>query len=305
MGDADKTRVISLKSLQKVKTEKVRKKRLKKLEKELKKKKVQRNDKKTLNNAIITALIIFGIGYGAMKAVQAYKKRTVRRTIVAQMKETRLVVDDAIESFDESALDLQIPDAQLLSAAEIAKHIDDVNCTLTEEVFFCKRMPRANKKNGAVSLNENIIIYLEQKDWMSRAEQLVAFHSALNAENQIATTVEKTAEKHVGDEDEAAAEPEVKKEDEGASIDVLNRIAFLSYLKEYLGRGLTPELKERNYYFVFYTKSTGEMQIESVMAIRGNLIGQVNTRYTEDFFRFKKYNPYQIIKRLDRFYKIY
>jgi hypothetical protein len=192
------------------------------------------------------------------------------------MKETQIMIDDSIESVEENVVDLLIPEALLLSPAEIAKHAEDVNCSLPEELFFCKRMPRGSrKKNGAVNLNGQIVIYLEQKEWLEKARELIDLHA------------------------------EIQGSETDVSIDVLNRIAFLSYLKTYLARTLPPEHQELNLYFVFYQHVGSEIEIAKIAAIRGHLIAQVNKRFTEDFFRFKKYNPYKIIKRLDRFYRVY
>jgi hypothetical protein len=165
-------------------------------------------------------------------------------------------------------------------------------------------MPRDAKKNGAVSVNGNIIIYLEEKPWMKRAQSLVAYHQALNADKHLSAELEKKMEK-ADEADEEGSPPKPATPDEGVSMDLLHRIGFLSYFKDYLSRGLTADLKGNNYYFVFYNKVGQETQIERVLAIRGTLIEKVNTRYTEDFFRFKKYDPYKIIKKLDRFYRVF
>lgn len=279
--DEDKTRIISLKTLQKTKTEKVKKKRLKKLEKELKKKKRAREDKATVNRALITAMVIVGLGWGAMKFVSSKRKNKNNSTIVSQIKETQIMIDDSLESVEENIADVLIAKENLLSIADISKHADDVNCSLPDETFFCKRMPRGTKKkNGAINLNGQLVIYLEQKEWIARAQSLVALHSELNA----------------GSAPEEAG---------SASMEMLNRIAFLSYLKTHLSTHIPPEIKTLNLYVAFYSYAGGTMNIESVSAIKGNFVSKVNARYTEDFFRFKKYDPYRIIKKLDRFYKTY
>ena len=122
ISDEDKTRVISLKTLQKTKTEKVKKKRLKKLEKEIKKKKRARKDKETINRALITALVIIGLGWGAMKFVSS--KRKARATIVSQIKETQIRIDDSIESLEENIAENLIPKDQLIKIEDIAKHAE-------------------------------------------------------------------------------------------------------------------------------------------------------------------------------------
>lgn len=309
IADEDKTRVISLKTLQKTKTEKVKKKRLKKLEKDLKRKKQLRNDKKILNKAIMSALVVIGLAFGAMKLWDIQKKRKARGTIAGTMKETQIMIDDSLESMDENIVDLQIPQALLLSAADIAKHAEDVNCSLPEELFFCKRMPRGSrKKNGAINLNNQIVIYLEQKEWLSKAQELVALHNEVKGDSDSAVNeTEKVAEKRIdAAESDTLTEPapEAKQKDE-LSIEVLNRIAFLLFFKTHFPSRIPQEYQAMNLYFVFYTHTGAAVDVESILAIRGNHISEVNSRFTEDFFRFKKYNPYQIIKRLDRFYRVY
>lgn len=280
IADEDKTRIISLKTLQKTKTEKVKKKRLKKLEKELKKKKRAREDKATVNRALITAMVIVGLGWGAMKFVSSKRKKKSNSTVISQIKETQIMIDDSLESVEENIADVLIAKENLLSIAEISKHAEDVNCSLPDETFFCKRMPRGSKKkNGAINLNGQLVIYLEQKEWIAKAQSLVAMHSELNAGSS-----------------EAAG---------SASMETLNRIAFLSYLKSHLSTHIPPEIQSLNLYVAFYSYAGGTMNIESVSAIRGNFVNKVNARYTEDFFRFKKYDPYKIIKKLDRFYRTF
>ncbi len=287
IADEDKTRVISLKTLQKTKTEKVRKKRLKTLEKNLKKKKQVRNDKKILNQAIMSALVVLALGFGVKKMLDYNKERKARGTIIGKMKETQIIIDDTIESIDENVVDLQIPEALLLSVAEISRHAEDVNCSLPEELFFCKRMPRGSrKKNGALNLNGQMVIYIEQEEWLAKAQELVAAHAEINTNS---------TEKKEDDEEESNTE---------ISMDVLNRIGFLSYLKTYV-RGLPGEYQDKNLYIAFYAHAGSAVSIQSIFAIRGHLVPQVNSRFTEDFFRFRKYNPYKIIKRLDRFYRVY
>ncbi|MES2526308.1 MAG: FHA domain-containing protein [Bdellovibrionota bacterium] len=319
IADEDKTRVISLKSLQKVKTEKVRKKRLKSLEAKLKKKKTVRKDKATLNRAIITALIIIGGTFAAMKTWDLAKARKARRTIVGQIKETQLLVDEEIESFDENAADLKIPSVLLLPIAEITRHVEDVNCSLPEELYFCKRMPRGSrKKNGAVNINGQLVVYIEQKEWMDRAQALVATYLQNNApsDEKLLTEQDKVAAERVEgqtEEDEGPKEEgseETKTEaltinEELASIENLNKIATLSFMRTWLGRPIPQDYQEYNLYFVLYSHAGSEVEIQSVMAIRASALGQVNVRYSEDFFKSKKFSPMKIIRKLDRFYKLY
>lgn len=310
IADEDKTRVISLKTLQKTKTEKVKKKRLKKLEKDLKKKKQVRKDKATINRALITAMVIMGIGWGAMKFVGHKRNKKNRTTIVAQIKETQIMIDDSLESVEETVTDILIPQDKLVPIADIAKHAEDVNCSLPDEAFFCKRMPRGSrKKNGALNLNGQIVIYLEHKEWIAKAQSLVALHSELNLQKPSEATIDR--EKPVIDRleneglEDAPKAPLDSSAGEVVSIETLNRIAFLSYLKTYLSTQIPLEIQEQNLYIVFYSHAGTAMDIESVTAIKGIYVKQVNSRYTEDFFRFKKYDPYQIIKKLDRYFKSY
>jgi pSer/pThr/pTyr-binding forkhead associated (FHA) protein len=280
LADEDKTRVISLKTLQKTKTEKVRKKRLKKIEKEIKKKKQIRKDKDTLNRAMISALVVFGIAFGVMKFTDYNKRRKARHTIVGQVKETQIAVDETIESFDENVVDLHIPAAELIPIAQIVRHADDVTCSLPEEEFFCKRMPLGSRKsNGAVNLNGQIVIYLEQKEWMEKAEALVTSYNELPGTGG--------------------------SENEPPSIDMLGRIAFLSYVKEYLSGPILLEYENLNLYFVFFNYVGNEIEVQQVFALKGASLKRINSRYSVDFFRFRKYSPFKIIKRFDRFYTVY
>lgn len=298
LADQDKTRIISLKTLQKTKTEKVKKKRLKKLEKELKKKKQLRNDKKTLNNAFVTALVVLGLGWAAMNYF-AYKRKS-RTTIVAKMKETQIMIDDSLESFEENVVDVLIPQDQLIPVADIAVHFDDVSCSLPDEAFYCKRMPRGSKKkNGALNFNGKLIIYIEQKEWMAKAQRLVAKHAELN--KQVTGPDVKRVELL---EDEASKSGATALGGE-VSIDILNRIVFLSYLKTFLSTPIPLEMQDQHLFIVFYSHSAGSIDIESVTAIKASYVKQVNVRYSEDFFRFRKYDPYKIIKKLDRYYRTY
>lgn len=304
IADEDKTRIISLKTLQKTKTEKVKKKRLKKLEKELKKKKRAREDKATVNRALITAMVIVALGWGAMKFVSSKRKKKNNATVVSQMKETQIMIDDSLESIEENIADVLIENSELLSIADISKHAEDVNCSLPDEIFFCKRMPRGNsKKNGAINLNGQVVIYLEQKEWLAKAQALVASHAELNS-SQKPVIESSRVEDAMSEEPSSSAAP-APEETGNASMDILNRIAFLSYLKKHLSTVIPPEIRATNVYVAFYTSIGGTMNIESVSAIKGQHIRRLNARYTEDFFRFKKYDPYRIIKKLDRFYKTY
>ncbi len=308
IADEDKTRVISLKTLQKTKTEKVRKKRLKKLEKEIKKKKQVRTDKNILNKAIVTAIVVIAFGFALMKLTDLQRKRKARGTIVGTIKETQIIIDDTIETMDEDTVSLRIPRTLLLSAADVAKHADDVSCSLPEELFFCKRMPRGSrKKNGAINLNGEIVIFLEQKEWLLNAQMLVASHAELKASaTSAASEAEKVTKKRVENtENDALIEDTSVNTADEVSIDVLNRIAFLTFIKTHLSLNLPPEYQEINLYLVFYSHAGPDVEIESILAMRGHILPLVNARYTEDFFRFKKYNPYQIIKKLDRFYRVY
>ncbi len=318
IADEDKTRVISLKSLLKVKTEKVRKKSLKTLEAKLKKKKVVRKDKATLNRAIITAMVIIGGTFAIMKTWDLAKARKARRTIIGQMKETQLLVDEEIESFDESAADLKIPEVLLLPIAEISRHVEDVNCSLPEELYFCKRMPRGSrKKNGAVNINGQLVLYIEQKEWLDRAQGLVATYMQNNApsDEKVLTEQDKVAAQRVEgqteeDEGPKAGSDEAKTEpltlnEEMSSIENLNKVATLSFMKTWLGKPIPQDFQDYNVYFVLYSHVGSEIGIQNVLAIRASVVGQVNVRYTEDFFKSKKFNPMKIIKKLDRFYKIY
>ncbi len=291
IADEDKTRVISLKTLQKTKTEKVKKKRLKKLEKELKKKKQVRKDKATINRALLTAFVILGLGWGGMKYVQHKRKKKTSTTVVAQIKETQIMIDDTLESIEESVADHLIPQNQLLPIADIAKHAEDVNCSLPDESFFCKRMPRGSrKKNGALNLNGQMVIYLEQREWMTKAQDLVSLHSELNRV--------KTEE----GEDSGTVNTETAGE---VPVEMLNRIAFLSYLKDHLATQIPVDIQLQNLYVVFYSHVGSSIEIQSVNAIKGSSVKRVNSRYSEDFFRFKKYDPYKIITKLDRYYRTY
>lgn len=300
IADEDKTRVISLKTLQKTKTEKVRKKRLKKLEKEKKKKNQVRKDKATINRALMSAMVVFGIGYGAMKLWNVTRERKARRTVVAQMKETQLLIDDTIESIEEGVTDNLIEQSVLLSMDDITKHASDVSCALPEENFFCKRMPLAgNKNNGAVNINNQIVIYLDQKEWLAKARELTEFYRELNKKEVKPVEAARPA---VDEDESAVVEPETK-DDREVSDEMLQRIAYFAFMKQYLSRSIPEEMQVYNLYIAFY--STPGMQLESVMAIKVRNIPKVTIRYAEDFFRFKKYDPYKIMQRLDRFYKIY
>ncbi len=314
IADEDKTRVISLKSLQKVKTEKVRKKRLKTLEAKLKKKKTIRKDKATVNRAIMTALVIMGGTFAAMKIWDLQKERKARRTIVGQIKETQMLIDDEIESFDENVTDLKIPDDLLIPVAEITKHVEDVNCSLQEELFFCKRMPRGSKnKNGAVNINGQLVLYVEQKEWLEKAQSLAVAYAATNipSDEKVLTEQDKIAAKRIENEkldeegEETPKEEIPPAENELGSIENLNRIATLSYLKTHLWSPLPQEFQTYNLYIVLYSHAGSELEIESVMAIRASLLGQVNLRYSEDYFKSSKFNPIKILKKLDRYYKMY
>lgn len=300
IADEDKTRVISLKTLQKTKTEKVRKKARKSLEKQLKKKKQVRKDRDTLNKAFFSAVMVMALAFAGMKIFDLAKKRKNRHTIVGQMKETQIVIDDTLESIEEMAVDSVVADDQLLPVAEIARHSEDVNCTLQEESFFCKRMPRGSRKhNGALNINDQLVLYLEQKEWLSKAQSLVAARTELMAQEK---RPEPSATS-VPEEDETEA---LSPGESGAvSMEMLNRIAFLIYLKEYLWAPLPAEYLGYNLYLVFYSHIGSEIQIESVLALKSKTIPKVVSRFSEDFFRMRKYDPYKIIKRLDRFYRIY
>ncbi len=312
IADEDKTRIISLKSLQKVKTEKVRKKRLKTLEAKLKKKKIVRKDKASINRSIITAILIIGGTYAAMKTWDLAKARKAKRTIIGQIKETQLMVDEEIESFDESSTELRIPANILLPIAEIAKHVDDVNCSLPEELYFCKRMPRGNKKkNGAVNINGQIVIYIEQKEWMDRAQALITSFIENNApsDSEQDKIAAQRVEKQKLDEDASETdEPKVEAlslNEELGTLENLNRIATLTYLKTWLGKPLPQDFQPYNIYVVLYSYESTNMEIQSVMALKGSSISQVNIRYSEDFFKSKKFTPLKIIKKLERYYRIY
>ena len=308
LADEDKTRVISLKTLQKTKTEKVKKKRLKKLEKELKKKKESRKDKATINRAVITALVIMGLGWGAMKFV-AHNRKKNRTTIIAKIKETQIMIDDSLESVEDNVADILIPQQELIPIADIARHTEDISCSLPDEAFFCKRMPRGSKnKNGAINLNGQIVIYLEQKEWIAKAQSLVSLHAELNL-NPKDTAAE--SEKLIANRMENAGmetgvvTPKAEATGGEVSIDTLNRIAFLQYLKTHLSIPMPIEMQEKNLYIVFYSHVGTSMDIDSVTAIKASYVTQVNLRYTVDFFRFRKYDPYRIIKKLDRYYRLY
>ena len=281
ISDEDKTRVISLKTLQKTKTEKVKKKRLKKLEKEIKKKKRARKDKETINRALITALVIIGLGWGAMKFVSS--KRKARATIVSQIKETQIRIDDSIESLEENIAENLIPKDQLIKIEDIAKHAEDINCSLPEEAFFCKRMPRGSKKkNGAFNLNNQLVIYLEQKEWNTKAQELLSAYAELKTdENVESRTVD------------------------NSSMELINRIAFFTYLKTYLSAQIPPDIQSYNIYVVFYSHIGSSVEIQSVTAIKGSMISVVNARFTEDYFRNQKYDPFRIIKKLERYFHSY
>lgn len=292
----DRTRVISLKTLQKTKTEKVKKKRLKQLEKELKKKKQVRKDKSTLNQAILSAGLVIVLGFGAMKLLELNKKRRARKTIVSTLNDTRLFVDEAIESADDTGANL-ISDTLLIPVSEINRHFTDAGCVGDEENFFCKRMPRGSlRKNGVVNINGQIAIYLEQREWMAKALELVSFHSSLNP----TVGVRKEAD-DLSDEEPSAE----KASGSDASVDLLNRIAFLVFLKTHLKDAIPPEIQEKNLYFVFYDHAGSEVEVKSVMAIKGVFVPRLVSRFSEDYFKFSKYNPYNIIPRLDRFYRTY
>lgn len=310
VAEEDKTRVISLKTLQKTKTEKVRKKRIKKLEKQLTKKKQVRKDKATLNKAIVSALLVFGLAWGAMKLWDLGKKRKARRTVVAQMKETQIMIDDTLESLEENVSEGQIEQATLLSFADISKHAGDVNCSLPEESYFCKRIPvGSRKKNGAININGQLVIYLEQDEWIDKAKLLVEFYTDLNkkdAPKPESEATKATNKRLEGQNDESVSDTPAVTEatnDKEVSREMLHRIAYMVFLKQNLWRKIPDEIQEYNLYFAFYSGS--EMEIESVLAIRARNLPKVTSRFTEDFFRFKKYNPYKILTRLDRFYKIY
>lgn len=297
LADEDKTRVISLKTLQKTKTEKVKKKRLKKLEKELKKKKQVRSDKRTLNNAFTTALVVLGLGWGAMNYF-AYKRKN-RTTMAAKMKETQILIDDTLESLDETIADVLIPRDELIPIADIAKYFEDVNCSLPDEAFYCKRMPRGSKKkNGALNYNGKLIIYIEQKEWLAKAKRLVAMQAEINKQSSVAQ-IEKA------DVEEDSPKAEVSDLRGEASIETLNRVAFLSFLKTHLSTAIPLEMQQQHLYFVFYSYNAGSMDIQSVAAIKASTVKQLNLRYSEDFFRFRKYDPFKIIKKLDRYFRTY
>lgn len=315
IADEDKTKVISLKTLKKVKTEKVLKKRLKTLEAKIKKKKIVRKDKAILNRAILTALVIIIGTLAAMKTWNLAKERKARRTIVGQMKETQFAVDEEIESFDENVTELKIASSLLLPLSEIKKYAEDVNCSLQEEIFFCKRMPKDSKnKNGALNINGELVLYIEQKEWIYRAASLVSEYNQNNKtvqDEKILSEQSKLASERRENAklDEGASEDPKEivtaTEDELSAIESLNRIAALSYLKSYLGKPIPEDYQKYNYYIVLYSHSQKEMEIESVLAIRGSNVGRVNARYSEDFFKSRKFNPLKILKKLDRFYTIY
>ena len=109
--------------------------------------------------------------------------------------------------------------------------------------------------------------------------------------------------------DEDSEEPTVAEttssENELGSIQNLNLIATLTYLKEYLSRPLPLEIQPFNLYFVLYSTTGSEMKIESVLAIRGSVVGQVNLRYSDTFFLSQKFKPMKILKKLDRYYRVY
>ena len=297
IANEDKTRVISLKKLQKVKTEKVRKKRLKTLEAKLKKKKVLRKDMAKLNRAIIAAFLIVGGTYAAMKVWDLTISHRKQKNVVGLLTETRVLIDDSLDQIEEgSEADQRIPKTLLIPVAEIAKHSDDVNCSLPEELFFCKRIPRGSrKKNGVFNYNGQLIFYIDQKEWLDRAEKLVAEYSSL-----IAT------EKKNGPTSETDGEEVKPSEDsELSSMENLNRIAFHSFIRQYLSGSIPPDYQTFNLYLVFYSHIGTSKEIVNVLAIRAFTLPAVNQRYTEDFFKSKKYKPVQIIKRLNRFYRFY
>ncbi len=302
IADEDKTRVISLKKLQKVKTEKVRKKRLKTLEAKLKKKKVIRKDKATLNNAIIAAFLVLAGTYAAMKVWDLNKVRRSKKTVIAQIKETRVLIDDTLDQFEEgSEVDQRISKALLIPVAEIAKHSEDVNCSLPEELFFCKRMPRGSrKKNGVFNYNRQLIFYIEQKEWLDRAEKLVTQYSVLQSAGN---DLEKKLAKSENTDSEEVVIP--TEDNELASMENLNRIAFLSFIKDHLSGIIPPEYMEFNFYLVFYSHAGNSKEIVNVLAIKASSITSLNQRYSEDFFKSKKIKAAQIIKRLNRFYRFY
>lgn len=283
IADEDKTRVISLKKLQKVKTEKVRKKRLKTLEAKLKKKKVLRKDQATLTRAFIAAVLIIAGTYSAMKVWNLNVARRAKKTVIAQMKETRVLIDDSLDQFEEgSEADLRIPKPLLIPVAEIAKHAEDPNCALPEELFFCKRIPRGSRKrNGVFNYNGQLVFYIEQKEWLARAEKLVAEHHTLREGGKPA------------------------EDSELSSMDNLNRIAFLSFIKDHLSGAIPPDYQEYNLYLVFYSHIGNDKEIQNVLAIKTLALSSVNQRYSEEFFKSKRFKPVQIIKRLNRFYRFY
>lgn len=280
VSDHDKTQVISLKTLQKTKTEKVRKKRLKKLEKDLKKKKRVRDDRSRINQAVMSGMVILGLAYGAMKFFELSKKKKERTTIVGTIKTGQYRLDDELALIDESTSDLP---TNVLSVEEISRHLFDVSCTLPEEIFFCRRLPQGIRRtNVAVKVDGKIIVSVEGEEWLARAQELVDAHSQLK-EN-----------------------PDAKKgmeegETQGRTSRELHRIAFLLLIKEHFSSSIPKNFLEDDLYFVFVASPDSAQPVSGAVALRGKSLPLVNTRFSEKIFTNRNQRPYEILRRLDRF----
>lgn len=269
LANSDKTRVISLKEMQKAKKARDAKKKQKLLEKKRAESKRIREEKSALKRVSIIAAIWLVAGVilqiawkhvpNMMKKAYAPQKTAVDRVLIDGS------TDDQQEAF-------HISSEKLNARATLLEALKKPKCNNKLENIFCSKMEEFNRGNaGVIEVNGDLAFYVEEKPWLEKARQFI---------------LENHPNKDLPIEERMVDEEAVKK------------LAIVLLMRECLGKATAANFRPRIFYLVLYSV---DADVSLASAFRSDLLAQFSFKFELEKEKMKNSNALTFTNSLTGF----
>jgi pSer/pThr/pTyr-binding forkhead associated (FHA) protein len=258
LSSSDKTRVISLKEMQKAQKVRDAKKKQKILEKKREESKRMRAEKSALKRVTIIASawliagVILQMGWqhipGMMKKAYGPPKAGVDRVLMDGS------TDDQQEAF---AIDPE----KLNVRSELLAALIKPKCTNSKENVFCSKLKEFQRGNsGVVELNTDMAFYVEERPWLEKARKFLVDHHS----NQ-----DLPVEERITDED------------------ATRKLAIILLMRESLGKTTPIDFRPRIFYLVLYSL---DADIAYASAFKSDLLPLFTIKYEGEKLKLTESN---------------
>lgn len=269
LSNSDKTRVISLKEMQKAQKAREIKRKQKILEKKREESKRMRAEKNALKRVSVIAAIWIAVGIVSQMAWK-HVPGMLRKAYAPQKTSVdRVLIDASTEDYHEAFV---IKEEFLNFRPELLAALKKEKCKTKLENVFCSKLEEFNHVySGVLEIKDHVAFYTQEKPWMDKARKFLK---------------EKHESQDLGVEDREVDEELVRK------------LAMIFFMREALGKTMPADFRHRIFYLVFYSV---DADIAYASAFRSDLLPHFSIKYELEEKKITNTNGHMLAENLSKF----